>query len=129
MPLHNPRTGIGTNRTNQMMKRIVAGTSLESSSKKLTNNSARKTLVNKIKNATLNGPPLLLHNSRTGILRHTHTFTYFVAKKYIFSFLFLEFISLIIRMAPIKLYRQQYTGSVIVQRGTLFISELIHINY
>jgi hypothetical protein len=40
---------MGTNRTNQMMKRIVAGTSLESSSKKLTNHSARKTLVNKFK--------------------------------------------------------------------------------
>jgi hypothetical protein len=30
-------------------------------------------------------------------------YIYFVAKKYNFSFLFLKFISLIIRMAPIKL--------------------------
>ncbi|CAB4000145.1 Hypothetical predicted protein, partial [Paramuricea clavata] len=50
---------MGTNHINEMMKRIVAGTSLESSSKKLTNHSAQKTLVNKLRNAMLNGPPLL----------------------------------------------------------------------
>ena len=50
---------MGNNRINEMMKRIVAGTSLESSSKKLTNHNAWNTLVNKLRNATLNGPPLL----------------------------------------------------------------------
>ena len=37
------------NRINEMMKQIVAGSSLEASCKKLTNHSARKTLVNKLK--------------------------------------------------------------------------------
>ena len=40
---------MGINRINEMMKRIVAGSSLETSCKKLTNHSARKTLVNKLK--------------------------------------------------------------------------------
>ena len=40
---------MGINRIKEMMKRIVAGSSLEASCKKLTNHSARKTLVNKLK--------------------------------------------------------------------------------
>ena len=44
---------MGTNRINEMMKRIVAGTSLEGSSKKLTNHSARKTVVNKLKKSNV----------------------------------------------------------------------------
>ena len=40
---------MGINCINEMMKRIVAGSSLEASCKKLTNHSARKTLVNKLK--------------------------------------------------------------------------------
>jgi hypothetical protein len=44
---------MGINRINQMMKRIIAGTSLEASCKKLTNHSARKTLVNKLKKSNV----------------------------------------------------------------------------
>ncbi|KAK3701593.1 hypothetical protein QZH41_007411 [Actinostola sp. cb2023] len=40
---------MGVNKINTMMKSIVAGTSLEESSKKFTNHSARKTLVKKLK--------------------------------------------------------------------------------
>jgi replication initiation and membrane attachment protein DnaB len=41
---------MGTNRINEMMKRIVQGTQLEhQQQKKLTNHSARKTVVNKLK--------------------------------------------------------------------------------
>ena len=40
---------MGINRIKEMMKRIVAGSSLEASCKKLTSHSARKTLVNKLK--------------------------------------------------------------------------------
>ena len=41
---------MGTNRINEMMKRIVQGTQLEHQQQnKLTNHSARKTVVNKLK--------------------------------------------------------------------------------
>jgi hypothetical protein len=48
-------------------------------------------------------------------------YIYFVAKKYNFSFLFLKFISLIIRMAPIKLLRAIHRLSDHAKR---YISEL-----
>ena len=44
---------MGVNKINSMMKTIVAGTSLESSEKRFSNHSARKTLVNKMKKANL----------------------------------------------------------------------------
>ena len=43
----------GVNKINSMMKCIIAGTSLETSEKRFSNHSARKTVVNKMKKASL----------------------------------------------------------------------------
>ncbi|KAK3741779.1 hypothetical protein QZH41_001547 [Actinostola sp. cb2023] len=47
------RQPMGIHKINDMMKSIIAGTSLESSTKNLTNHSARKTVVKKMKTAGL----------------------------------------------------------------------------
>ncbi|KAK3703040.1 hypothetical protein QZH41_018855 [Actinostola sp. cb2023] len=47
------RQPMGIHKFNDMMKSIIAGTSLESSTKNLTNHSARKTVVKKMKTAGL----------------------------------------------------------------------------
>lgn len=44
---------MGANKINSMMKDIVSGTSLESSDKRFSNHSARKTVVGKLKKAKL----------------------------------------------------------------------------
>ena len=44
---------MGVNKINSMMKDIVAGTTLETSEKRFSNHSARKTVVNKMKKANL----------------------------------------------------------------------------
>lgn len=44
---------MGVNKINSMMKEIISGTSLESSDKKFSNHSARKTVVSKMKKANL----------------------------------------------------------------------------
>ena len=53
---------MGVNKINEMMKGIVADTSLESAGKKFTNHSARKTLVKKLKKANV---------ERSGIVKVT----------------------------------------------------------
>ena len=58
---------MGENKINNMMKSIVADTSLESIDKKLTNHSARKTVVSKLKKANV---------ERSGIVRSPDTRTF-----------------------------------------------------
>ena len=44
---------MGENKINSMMKSIISGTSLETSEKRFSNHSARKTVVSKMKKANL----------------------------------------------------------------------------